>query len=250
MGVARQDSMMEVSQYAPSQGQDARMVVQSSTLSLLVKNVTETKDEILQKTSALGGFMVTANVNNPQDAATATISVRIPAKEFENAMKVFRGLSLKVISENLQGEDITDQYTDVQAHMTTLLSTKAKFEEILDKATDVQDILTVQREIISLQSQIDSLKGREQYLEKNTAMSQLTIFLSTDELALPYTQELSWRPELIYKQAVRSLIGSVRQVGTLLIWVAVYSVIWIPLLVVFLIYKKRMQRPQPVVKTN
>lgn len=248
-GVMKQDVMMETYDVG-SMGQDARMVVQSSTMSLLVKNVTETKDAILQKTKELGGFMVNTSINNPQDAATATISIRIPAKELENALKTFRGLSIKVTNENIEGDDITDQYMDTEARLTTLLTTKSKFEDIFDKATDVQDILTVQREIINLQSQIDSIKGQQLYMERNTAMAHLTIFLSTDELALPYSPELSWRPELIVKQATRSLLSTVRNVGTLLIWVGVYAIIWVPLLIVFLVYKKRMRKTIPSVKTN
>ena len=216
-----------------------RMVIQNSTLSLLVNNVEETKNKILAKTRELGGFMVSTNVNNPQDAATATITVRVPSGKLENTVEQFRGLAIRVTSEYLSGEDVTDQYTDIKAQMQTLLTTKAKFEEILDKATAIQDILDVQRELINLQSQIDSLKGQQLYIEKNAEMARLTIYLSTDELALPYAPDEMWRPQLIFKMAVRSVIGTVRQVGTLLIWTGVYSVIWVPLLLIFYFIKRR-----------
>lgn len=217
-----------------------RLVIKESYLSLLVNNVTDVQKQIIKKAEELGGYMVNSNLDNPQEAATATVIVRVPSTKLDQALDYFRGLSVKVISENLQGQDVTDQYVDIEARLLTLLKTKAKFEEIMDKATEIQDILNVQREIINLQSQIDALKGQQQYYEKSAQMAKLTVYLSTDELALPYAPSEAWRPEVIFKQAVRSLVGSLRKVGTAIIWLAVYSIIWIPVgIIVFLFYRKK-----------
>ena len=225
-----------------------RMVMQESSLSLLVKNVVSTKDAVLAETTRVGGFMVNTYINNPQDAATANITVRIPSKRLDEALNAFRGMAIRVTSENLQGTDVTDQYIDIEAQLKTLQSTKAKFESILEKATEIDDILRVQREIINLQSQIDSLKGQQMYLEKNVEMARITVYLSTDELSLPYAPDQLWRPELVFKQAVRSVVGTLRNIGSMLIWIGVYSVIWVPLLVIFLVVKRRMGKNKETVK--
>ncbi|MBI2641414.1 DUF4349 domain-containing protein [Candidatus Roizmanbacteria bacterium] len=224
---------------APAPDVKNRLVVQESYLSLLVNNVTEVREQIIQKADQLGGYMVNSNLNNPQDAPTATVTVRVPSTKLQEGLQAFRGLAVKVISENLSGQDVTDEYVDNEARLATLEKTKKKFEEILDKATNVQDILTVQREIITLQSQIDSVKGQQNYLEKNAQMAKLTLYLSTDELALPYAPSEAWRPEVIFKQAVRSLIGNLRKLGTFVIWLAVYSVILIPVFLVAYFLRKR-----------
>ncbi len=216
-----------------------RMVVNDSYLSLLVNNVEETQNKIIDSTKRFGGYMVENNLTNPQDAATGTTVVRVPSTDLQQALEQFRSFSVKVITENLTGQDVTDQFVDNQAQLDTLTKTKAKFEDILEKASKVSDILEVQREIINVQSQIDSVKGQQQYLQKTAQMAKITIYLSTDELALPYSPTQSWRPGVIFKEAVRSIIGHIRQLGTVLIWVAVYSVVWIPLLAIVLILKKR-----------
>src|SRR3989344_6398486 len=183
--------------------------------------------------------MGTSYLNNPQDAPTATLTVRGPSDQLQSALEQCRGLAVKVGSENLSGQDVTDEYVDNQARLETLEKTKAKFEEIFDKATRIEDILNVQQQIINIQSQIDALKGQQNYLEKNAQMARLTVYLSTDELALPYGPSETWRPEVIFKQAVRSLIAHFRKFGTALIWLAVYSVILIPLYLVYVYFKKR-----------
>jgi len=239
-GEMKSDVLLPQPEAPPTTDVTNRLVIKESYLSLLVKNVVGVQKQIIKKAQDLGGYMVNSNLDNPQEAATATVIVRIPSEKLDEALDYFRDLSVKVISENLQGQDVTDQYVDIESRLSTLLKTKAKFEEIMEKATEIQDILNVQREIINLQSEIDGLKGQKQYLEQSAKLAKLTIYLSTDELALPYAPSEAWRPQVIFKQAVRSLIGSLRKVGTALIWLAVYSVIWIPLaLIIFLLHRRK-----------
>lgn len=230
--------------YSPTTQTDKRMVVKNSYLSLLVDNVSAGQTAIIQQAQALGGYMVNSSLTRPQDAPSAVVTIRVPAAQFNAALQFFRGLAVKVISENLEGEDVTDQYVDIDARLATLTKTKIKFEEVMDQAVAVQDILTVQRELINLQTQIDSLKGQQNYLEKNAQMAKITIYLSTDELSLPYAPSESWRPQVIFKEAVRSLIGFFRKIGTAIIWLGVYAVIWIPIgLIAFLIYRHKTRNP-------
>ena len=219
-----------------------RKVVSTSYLSLVTKSVSDTSKQITAKAKELGGYMVSSNLETPAEAASATVVVRVPSKSFDSALTYFKSLSLKVVSENLTGYDVTDQYVDLDARLTTLNKTKEKFEGILNSAVLVQDILTVQREIISLQSQIDAVKGQQQYLDKTAENALITVYLSTDEFALPYAPTDTWRAEVIFKQAVRSIIGTGRSAGSFLIWVGVYSVVWVPILIVVILLKKRVRR--------
>jgi hypothetical protein len=147
-----------------------------------------------------------------------------------------------VVDENVSGRDVTDQYVDLEARLTTLNKTKAKFEEILDRATQVQDLLNVQRELINLQSQIDSIKGQQQYLSQSAKLSKVTVYLSTDEFALPYSPGQPWRPNVVFKLAVRSLVSTLRGAGTAAIWIGVYSPIWAPILAVIWVIKKKTSK--------
>lgn len=227
--------------FQPSQPIESqnRLIIKESYLSLVVKNVFDTQKKILEKTEKMGGFMVQSYFDNPQEAASATITIRVPAKKLDQALNDFKKLAVKVVSENLSGSDVTEEYTDIEARLTTLYKTKTKFEEIMEKANRVQDILEVQRELINLQGQIDALVGQKKYLEKSADLAKITIYLSTDELSLPYAPTESWRPQLVFKQAVRSLILTLRKIANLLIWVFVYLPIIIPLVAVYYFWKKK-----------
>jgi hypothetical protein len=230
-----------VADYAPTT-QTNRMVVQETSLSFVVLKVQETVDKITERAKQDGGYMVSSNLSQPEEAPFATVVIRIPSDKLKETLSYFRGLAVKVSSENILGTDVTDQYIDIQAHLETLNLTKSKFESILDTATAVQDILTVQRELINLQNQIDSLKGQQKYLDQTAKLAKVTIYLSSDELALPYAPTDTFRPNVIFKLAVRSLVGALRGFATMLIWVAVFGVIWVPVLAIVVLIRRFFKR--------
>lgn len=224
--------------YTPEADVENRLVIQESNVSLLVKDVVETRNNILEYASSSGGYMVNTSTRSPQDAPTATLVIRIPSAKLQEALDYFHSLSIKVVSENLTGRDVTDQYVDIEARLATYEKTKSKFESILDQATKISDITSLTREIISIQGRIDSLKGQQDSLEKNAQLAKLTIYLSTDEMALPYAPSETFRPNIIFKLAVRSLVGFARKLVSVVIWLGVYSVIWVPALAVYIFGRK------------
>lgn len=237
------DSFMPVPEAPPTES-EPRLVIKDTTLSLLVENVAGVLGQIENLADRFGGFLVNSHLSQPEGPSSGSITVRVPEEKRAEAIAAFRALGVKTVSEQVTGRDVTDQYVDIGARLETLEKTKAKFEEILDEAVRIQDILQVQRELVTLQSQIDSFKGQQQYLEGSAKLSRITIYLSTDELALPFTPDTSWRPEVIFKQAVRSLIVNVRALGNVAIWVAVYSAVLVPVgllaAVVYRIGKRRV----------
>ena len=188
--------------------------------------------------------MVNSSLSAPEDVPNANITVRIPASKLDTTLNFLRGLSIKVVWENVYGEDVTDQYEDINAKLATLNKTKARIEALFDQAVEVSDLLGIQQEIINIESQIDSQKGRQNYLEKNAQLARISINLSTDEFSLPYAPSETWRPEVIFKQAVRSLVGLLRNLATAVIWLTVYSVVIIPSVLVlrYLLRKKELKK--------
>ena len=242
MSAPRPAGVDMVPESAPVANVKDRLVIKDSYLSLQVSNVVDTQKKVIKKAEELGGYMVSSTITNPSDAATATVIVRIPAKKLDSALEYYRSTGIKVVSENLQGDDVTDQYVDLETQLKTYEKTKAKFEEIFDRATLTQDILQIQREIINVQASIDSIKGQQDYLKKSAEMVKITVYLATDELALPYAPSQGWRPDVIFKQAARSVVGVIMMIGTLVIWIAVFGVIWVPALLIFFLVKRIRNR--------
>jgi hypothetical protein len=227
---------------APTPEITDRKVVITSSFSLLVKNVTDSTDKIRAKTVELGGYVIRADISRPEGSENATIETRVPSKELVNTTKFLKEIAVRVVSENINEGDITDQYTDIEERLSRLEKTKAKFETILERAQTVDEILKVQQSIFDTQAQIDSYKGQLKYMDKVSQTSKLTIYLSTDEIGLPYTPDEPWKPEAIFKQAIRSLVGIFRTIGTVSIWGFVYLPILIPCYIIYRIVKRKSRR--------
>jgi hypothetical protein len=219
---------------APAPEVADRMVISESNLSLVVDNVRSRVNAILAETEKRGGYMVSSSITSPEEVPFATLVIRVPSKDLDVMLEYLRSQAIKVTSENLVGRDVTDQYVDYEARLTTLNTTKARFESILASATTVSDIMNVQQQIISVQGQIDSIRGQMQYLEKTAENAKLTIYLSTDEWSLPYAPAAPFRPNVIFKGAVRALVLTLRGLATDAIWIGVYAVIWLPVLLVII----------------
>ncbi|KKT30267.1 MAG: hypothetical protein UW41_C0023G0005 [Candidatus Collierbacteria bacterium GW2011_GWC2_44_18] len=201
---------------------DQRMVVQDTNMSMLVKDVAESIKGIESIATEMGGFMVDKSLTKPEGAASGHITLRVPTEKREISLDRIRLLGVRVVSENVYGDDVTDQFVDTATRIASLEKVKVQMEAILVQAAEVQDLMNVQMQINNIQEQIDSLKGQQKYLEQTAKLTRIAINLSTDELALPYAPDSAWRPTVVFKTAVRSMIGALRSVADVIIWTVVY----------------------------
>lgn len=222
---------------------EKRMVSLTAYLSMVVKDIREASNAMVVIAENAGGYMVNSSMSNPEGNGTATLTVRVLSARIREVIESYKKLGVKVVSENINGSDITDQYQDIGEQLRVLVETKAKFEAMLKTSTDVQDSLSVLREVQQLQYQIDNLKGQEKYLEGSAKYSLITVTVSKDEYELPYAPEESWSAQVVFKTAVRDLIRTLRSVAEKIIWIAVYAIIWIPIaLTTFLIYRRFLRK--------
>lgn len=206
-----------------------RMIIKNSNLSLEVENVQNSVEKIKTLSENNGGFVVTSNIYQQKNNITnGSITFRIPAEKFDTVLNNVRTIAKKVILESINGKDVTEEYLDNQAQLKNLESTETQFREILTKAKTIQEILQVQNELNNIRGQIESLKGRMQYLEKSVKLSSITVNLSTDQSSLPVVKNSEWKLGDIIKNATRGLLFVFKIMIYILIWIGVFSIIWIP----------------------
>ena len=146
-----------------------RMIVRTSNITLMVSDVSTALDKITKLAEDSQGFVVSSNQWKDNGALLGTITIRVPAGEFDNAMSTLRGMADEVTSENTSAQDVTEEYTDLNSTLTNLQATEAQLLEIMKKAVTVDDILAVQNQLTNIQGQIETTKGRMKYLEQTSA---------------------------------------------------------------------------------
>lgn len=220
-----------------------RMVSKEAYLGMVVKDLSLAFTAMQDIAQRAGGFVVSTHINDPSGNGSANLTVRVPSASLKDVVAAYRALGVKVVSETVSGADITAQYQDITEQLRMLEETKVKFEAMLKSSTDVQDTLSVLREIQGLQQQIDALKGQEKYLTESAKYSLLTVSMSKDEYELPYAPEEPWSAANVFKRAVRELVRTIRTLTEKVVWVGVYAVLWVPAtIILFVLYRRFLRR--------
>jgi hypothetical protein len=102
-------------------------------------------------------------------------------------MSSLRGMADEVTAENTSAQDVTQEYTDLNSTLTNLQATEAQLLEIMKKAVTVDEILAVQTQLTNTRGQIETTKGRMQYLEQTSATSLITISLTQSKMTVNLT---------------------------------------------------------------
>ncbi len=216
-----------------------RLKIKTAELSVVTENV-ESQAQLIGRTAEeKGGFIVTSQVYDLNTIPRATVIVRVPAGDFDSVLGTIRGLG-QVTGESINGQDVTAEYIDLDAQLKNLQAAEAQFLEIMKKATRIEDILAVQRELTQVRAQIESIEGRMKYLRESAEYSTITIYLSVDRGSLPVIDEGDeWKAVRVFKDALRSLADLGKAVLGTIIWAAVYLPVWLVLgLIVWLVAKK------------
>ncbi|MBD3366344.1 DUF4349 domain-containing protein [candidate division WWE3 bacterium] len=235
---------------APQPEVKDRMKVMNASISLHVEDVRKTIDAIETYVTNIGGYTINQHINTPQESSGGSINVRVPTEKLDETLAYFRERAVNVVYESKNGRDITDEYMDAEARLETLQKTKAIFENMLDEATEFDDILRAQKEILNVQNQIDRIKGQLEYMKGTAETARISVNLSTDELELGYAPANAWRPKVVFRKAVRQLVINLRSLGNGVIWLAVYSVIWAPVVAIVIFIKKRKSKKSTTKKSK
>ncbi|MBD3360954.1 DUF4349 domain-containing protein [Candidatus Peregrinibacteria bacterium] len=199
-----------------------RLIIRTGELSLIVNDVRDAVDIISGYAVKNEGFVVGSNIKKEDLELTGWITVRIPVELFEESMEEFKKLG-EVESERTRGQDITEEYIDLEARLNNLRSTEEQFLKIMDKAEEIEDVLAVQKELTWVREEIERIEGRLKYLQQSAALSTLTVYLSTDPSTLPVIDDdEKWKPLAVFKNALRSLLEFGKGIVNVLIWIGVY----------------------------
>ncbi len=164
-----------------------RMIIRTGNLSLVVNDVTASVDQITRLTDNFKGYVVSARSWREGERLVGSITVRVPATQFADAMRAIRALAVEVTSETTSSKDVTEEYVDLTAKLRNLEAAETQLLRIMEKATKVDEILAVQRELTNVRGEIEQTKGRMQYLERSSETSLIEVRLEQAKLEVKFT---------------------------------------------------------------
>jgi hypothetical protein len=218
----------------PSTYQVNRLIVKDANVSLMVEETDIALDRLTQIIGDSGGYIISSRIWYEdwldESYKYADINLAVPVDRFEMTMRRLRDLSVKVLNETASGQDVTDEYVDLESRLRNLEATRDRIREFLEQAEDVEEALKVNAELSAVDGQIEQVQGRMNYLYDRASYSTITVRLSPQLPDVPPpppptptptpTPTPRWDPEETVDAAQETALNMGRGLVEVAIWFA------------------------------
>lgn len=207
-----------------------RLVIRNATLSLVVVDPAKAMDSITKMAEQMNGFVVSSNLYKTStseglEVPIADITVRVPAEKLNDALTQIKSLvedaNIDILNENISGQDVTKEYTDLKSRLTNLENAEKQLQKIMDNAVKTEDVLNVYNQLIQIREQIEVIKGQIKYYEESAAMSAISVNLRSKASVKPLTIG-GWQPVGVARDALQALVNTLKFLANALIWIVIF----------------------------
>ena len=153
-----------------------RQVISQASVSMEVDEVPVAVAQVRTTAESLGGFVGQLSSSGGPERQQSTMTIRVPQAEFFTALEHIKSLG-KVRSENVGSEDVTERFIDLEARLRNALREEESLLSLLDKANQVSEILSIERELSRVRSDIERAQGQLNFLERRVDLSTITVSL-------------------------------------------------------------------------
>jgi len=235
------------------------MIIKNADVRLLVADPDVAIDRTTQIVGDLGGYIISSRAWYQdfygENLKYATMTIGVPVDQFERALSRLRDLAVQVLDETASGEDVTDQYVDLQSQLLNLEATRERIKTFLDQATNVDEALRINQQLSEIERQIEEIKGRMNYLSDRSAYSTITVNFEPEFPKLTPTPTATatatptprpWKPGDTFGNAKRTVTYAYQGIADFLIWliVVLIPILAPPALLIWGLWKFLSRKPK------
>lgn len=230
----QQISLKPVDQLQSATESVNRKIVRDANIALEVAAPSQVQHEINGLAESTGGFVVTSEAKRRDGSDQAkqeleiTLVVRVPSAQFFPTIDKIRSFGTRVLHEKITGQDVTEEFIDLEARIKTQKALEAQFLEIMKQAGKVTDALEVQRQIAEVRTEIEKLEGRKTFLENRSSLSTITVTLQ-EPTAIVVSSSSFGRS---IKEAVRDAVDIA---GEIVLFLIRFIIIMIPIFLLLIL---------------
>jgi len=208
-----------------------RMIIKDGQIKLLVEQTDLAIDLLTQAVVDTGGYIISSRIWfeewGGEPYKYASFSVGVPVERFETTLSRLRGLAVQVLDESASGEDVTDQYVDLESRLDNLKATRDRIRTFLDQAQKVEEALAVNEQLADVEAEIEVIQGRLNYLADRAAFSTIQIILEPvlpplpSPSPTPLPTPAPWSARENFRNANRTLGDAYKAIINIGIWIFV-----------------------------
>jgi hypothetical protein len=165
-----------------------RKIIRNADITMEVASTTDAQNRVTSIAESHGGFVVTSeakqreNIDPSKRTLDIKLVVRIPASRFGVALDEIKKLAGNLPEANVTGQDVTEDFIDLEARIRTQRALELQFLEIMKQARSVADALEIQRQIADVRTDIEKLEGRKRFLENRSSLSTITVNINAPKV--------------------------------------------------------------------
>ncbi len=199
-----------------------RKIIKNGNLSLVVKNIENSKNSIENIVKNNSGFISNSNFSENEDyrydkngqrklssvRKSGYFTVKVPSKNFEKTFSELKKVALKVNNESVSGNDVTEQFADLKTQLKNKKSEVDQYRKILEKAVKVEDVLKVTQYLNTAQTQFERLQGRMNRLSNQVEMSTVSVNITSEKDIEVFG--VTWSPLSELKSGFSNMVGDMK----------------------------------------
>lgn len=242
-----------------AQVENGRKLIRTVSLSLETKEFDSVLTNLSTKTTELGGYIETSSVNgnsySHHSTRYASYVIRIPADKLNEFVEVVSELG-NVTQKNESVEDVTLRYIDVESHKKALETEQERLLELLSKAENMEEILTIESKLSDIRYEIENYESQLKTMDNQIDYSTVSVYVDevervTDTSEKGFFEEIKERfgnSLYVVARGIRGLVIGI--LGSLPILIVCGGVIAVVVIVVRKILKKRNMRKEDRTQNN
>ena len=200
-----------------------KKIIKTAYLSIEVLNYTNSRKMIDSTLKAFSAYVVSENLQNTETQISNSINIRVPANQFEKLLANLTRLAKRVDFQNIETQDVTEEYIDVQTRLTNKRKVEQTYLRLLKRTNSIEDILKIEQKLGEIRTDIESTEGRLKYLNNQVGYSSinLNVYQTVDYRYVPDKQ-----PNF-FQRLIKALDMGWKGIVTFLLFLIKFWPLWV-----------------------
>jgi hypothetical protein len=152
-----------------------KKIIKTADITLELTNYNNYNSKLHTGLKAYGAYIASEEQDQDDYRISNSITIKVPVEQFDNLVNSFSGDDIKVIEKKIGSEDVTVEVVDTKSRIETKKQVRDRYLDLLKQARNMKEILEVQREINTIQEELESAAGRVNYLTHQSAYSTIRL---------------------------------------------------------------------------
>ena len=155
----------------------AEMVDVVARVELEVESIARAVAKVRALVQTAGGQVVNDVITDQPSEQGAALSIRLPSGRLQQLLDDLPGLG-KLRSRRIEARDIGREYHDAEIVERNLEAALRRYEELLQKATTVEEMIPIEAALSRVRTQLDRVRGDLRWLQDRGARSTVYVTLA------------------------------------------------------------------------